>query len=63
MTKPKQLREMRSEELNSKLWETKERLFRLGFQHRSSRTLKNTLELRSLRREIARIKTIVKEKR
>ncbi|MFH1258445.1 MAG: 50S ribosomal protein L29 [Elusimicrobiota bacterium] len=61
MNKAKELREMRSEELNSKLWETKEKLFQLGFQHRAARTLKNTLQIRTLRRVVARIKTILNE--
>jgi large subunit ribosomal protein L29 len=55
------LREMTIEELGTRLHELKEELFSLRFRHRSQK-LANPLRLRELRRQIARINTIVKEK-
>ncbi len=48
-------------ELESKLRDSKEHLFRLKFRH-SSTPLKNGLEIRAIRRSIARFKTLLKEK-
>ncbi|MFA5778714.1 MAG: 50S ribosomal protein L29 [Elusimicrobiota bacterium] len=55
------LRELTSDELKSRFEESKEKLFHLKFGHKTT-PLKNPLEIRYLRRQIARILTIVKEK-
>jgi len=54
------LREMTVEELNTRLHELKEELFSLRFRHRSQK-IPNALKLRELRRQIARVKTLVRE--
>ena len=48
-------------ELETKLRETEEELFRLRFRH-SSTPLKNPLLLRYLKRTVAKIKTLFKER-
>jgi large subunit ribosomal protein L29 len=55
------IKELTEDELKSKLLETREKLFKLKFGHKTT-PLKNPLEIRVLRRQIARILTIVKEK-
>lgn len=52
---------MSEPELEAKLRESEEKLFRLKFKH-STTPLKNGLEIRSLRRGIARYKTLLKER-
>ena len=59
--KNQQLRELSLEELNQKLVETRRKLFEIGFA-REGGQLKNNQQLKSMRREIARIYTIIKEK-
>lgn len=49
-------------ELESKLRETRQKLFELKFQHQVS-PLKNPLEIRNLRRNIARLLTLIKMKK
>ena len=60
--KPEALREMNSEELERQLVLLTEERFRLGFR-RATEALANPLQLRSIRREIARIKTILAERK
>ncbi len=60
--KPEALREMNSEELERQLVLLTEERFRLGFR-RATEALTNPLQLRSIRREIARIKTILAERK
>jgi large subunit ribosomal protein L29 len=55
------IREMGAEELQHKEAELQEQLFRLRVQH-SLGQLDNSLKLRETRRDIARVKTILKEK-
>ena len=55
------LRELTADELKARFEESKEKLFHLKFGHKTT-PLKNPLEIRYLRRQIARILTIVKEK-
>ena len=57
----KELRKLSSEDLSKKIIEKKEELFAKRMQA-SSGTLEKPVELRQLRREIARIKTILKER-
>lgn len=56
-----QIKELTADELKSKLIETREKLFRLKFGHRTT-PLKNPLEIRTLRRQIAKILTVLGEK-
>jgi len=59
--KPEQIREMGLEELRAKERELQEQLFRLRFQ-KSLGQLDNALKLRQARRDVARVKTILREK-
>ena len=59
--KPSTIREMGAEELEAKQAELQEQLFRLRVQQ-SIGQLDNTMKLREARRDIARGKTILKEK-
>ena len=61
MTKASELRDMSDEQLELTLRETEESLFRLRFQAETER-LDAPSELRKARREIARIKTIQRER-
>ena len=55
------LRELKTEELAQKLTVLTEERFRLEFR-RATESLTNPLQLRTIRRDIARIKTILKER-
>ena len=55
------IREMGTEELQAKQAELQEQLFRLRVQQ-SIGQLDNTMKLRETRRDIARVKTILREK-
>ncbi len=59
--KPSAIREMGPEELTHKQTELQEKLFRLRVQQ-SIGQLDNTMRLRETRRDIARVKTILKQK-
>lgn len=59
--KAKELRKFTTEELNAKLNDLKEELFNLRFQHATGQ-LDNPMRMRHVRREIARIKTIIRER-
>lgn len=59
--KARELRELSEDELFSKESELKDQLFKLRFQHALGQ-LEDDLKLRNIRRDIARIKTIIKEK-
>jgi large subunit ribosomal protein L29 len=59
--KPSQLRGLSVQELRAKETETAQELFKLRFRHASGQ-LDNTAGLRKLRRELARIKTILRER-
>lgn len=61
MTKASELREMSTEQLTLALREGRENLFRLRFQAETER-LDAPSELRKNRRELARIKTILRER-
>lgn len=58
--KTKDLREMSSVELDQKLTEFKGELFNLRFQLATGQ-LENPLRIRNVRKDIARIKTIIRE--
>lgn len=55
------LRDLTVDELHFQLRELKEELFNLRFQHATAQ-LDNPLRLREVRRTIARVKTILREK-
>jgi large subunit ribosomal protein L29 len=59
--KPNELREMSLENLESKLTELTEERFRLRFRS-ATESIENPMRFRAIRRDIARIKTILKEK-
>ena len=59
--KPAKVREMGPEELKTKQRELQEQLFRLRVQQ-SIGQLDNGIKLRQTRREIARVKTVLREK-
>ena len=59
--KASKVREMGQDELRTKERELQEQLFRLRFQ-KSIGQLDNALKLRETRRDIARVKTVLKEK-
>ena len=59
--KPKELREKTLQELEQKLQSLKEGLFNLRYQGKTGRLEKPSL-IRSIKRDIARINTIAKEK-
>ena len=59
--KPGALRELKTEDLQQQLAVLTEERFRLGFR-RATEALPNPLDLRRIRREIARIKTILAER-
>ncbi len=59
--KAEKLRELGGEELEHKQGELQERLFKLRFQ-KSLGQLDNALQLRETRRDIARVRTVLKEK-
>ncbi|MGM0441108.1 MAG: 50S ribosomal protein L29 [Elusimicrobiota bacterium] len=56
-----ELRNKTVEELKSELSDIKKKYMEERFQHASG-TLKNPVELKYLRRDIARINTVIKEK-
>ena len=59
--RPDTLRELKTDELTQKLAVLTEEQFRLEFR-RATESLTNPLQLRTIRRDIARIKTILKER-
>jgi large subunit ribosomal protein L29 len=59
--KATELREMTVEQLNSKLGELKEELFNLRFQHAINQ-LENPHKIADVKKDIARVKTILNEK-
>jgi large subunit ribosomal protein L29 len=59
--KPDKVREMSVDDLKGKEKELQEQLFRLRLQ-KSVGQIDNALKLRDTRRDIARVKTILKEK-
>jgi large subunit ribosomal protein L29 len=60
--KPDKVREMSSEELTAKERELSEQLFKLRFQ-KSIGQLDNALKIRETRRDIARVKTTLRQRR
>ena len=61
MMKAKELKNLSAEELAKKLDELKKDLFMLRMQH-STNQLDNPMRLNAVKKDIARIKTIIREK-
>ena len=61
LLKANELREMNIAELNEKLLSQKKELFNLRFQLATGQ-LENPLQIRNVKRDIARINTIITEK-
>ena len=57
----RKMREMTEVELNTELDKMKKELFNLRFQHVTGQ-LENPVKMRELKRDIARVKTIIREK-
>lgn len=57
----KKMREMTAVELNAELETMKKELFNLRFQHVTGQ-LENPVKMREVKKNIARIKTIIREK-
>ena len=57
----KKMRELTEVELNTELDKMKKELFNLRFQHVTGQ-LENPVKMREVKREIARVKTILREK-
>ena len=61
MMKAKEIRNLSVEDLNKKLDELKKDLFMLRMQHATNQ-LDNPMRLNAVKKDIARIKTIIREK-
>ena len=59
--KPQELRDMTDEEIENKLAEAKEELFNLRFQLVTGQ-LDNPMRIKVVRREVARIMTVMRER-
>jgi len=59
--RPDDLRQLKTEELELKLAQLVEEQFRLQFR-RATEAIANPLQFRTIRRDIARIRTILKER-
>ena len=57
----KKIREMTDNELTAELKKKKNELFNLRFQHVTGQ-LENPIKMRDVKKEIARVKTIMREK-
>ncbi len=57
----KKMREMTELELNTELKKMKNELFNLRFQHVTGQ-LENPIKMRDLKKDIARVKTVIREK-
>ncbi|MGI6492771.1 MAG: 50S ribosomal protein L29 [Peptococcaceae bacterium] len=59
--KIKELRDLTDAELNKRLTDSKDELFKLRFQMATGQ-LDNPMKLQEVRRKIARVKTIIRER-
>ena len=59
--RPRELHQMTDEELTAKLAELSEERFRLRFRS-ATEAIENPLRFRTLRRDIARLRTILRER-
>ncbi len=60
-SKAKDLRNLTTEEINNKIKTNKEELFNLRFKQATG-NLENPARMKALRKEVARLKTILKER-
>ena len=60
--KPKEIREMTVEEIENKIKELKDNLFKLKIKL-STKQLENTAQIKFIKRDIARLLTILNEKK
>lgn len=60
--KPKQMRELTVEELEAKSLELRNELFAAKIKHVTGQ-LENTAKVRTLRRDVARVETVLHERR
>ena len=61
MMKAKEIRNLSTDELNKKLEDLKKDLFMLRMQHATNQ-LDNPMQLAAVKKDIARVKTIIREK-
>lgn len=61
MMKAKEIRELSIDELNAKLMDLKKDLFNLRLQHAINQ-LDNPIKIAEVKRDIAKIKTIIRER-
>ena len=54
------IRKLKSDEIEKKLFELKDELFSLRFRHKTNQ-LENPMRIRIVRKDIARIKTLMNE--
>ena len=59
--KTNEIRKQSSSELEKELVELKSELFKLRFQH-AANGLENPMKIKNIKRDIARVKTIIREK-
>jgi large subunit ribosomal protein L29 len=59
--KAKQFRDLSAQELNNKLVDLKGELFNLRFQHATGQ-LDNPLKIKHVKRDIARVSTIIRQR-
>ena len=59
--KLEKMRELSEAELNTELGKMKKELFNLRFQHVTGQ-LENPIKMRDIKKEIARVKTVIREK-
>lgn len=59
--KAKEIREKSQDELQKELGELKSELFKLRFQHATNQ-LENPMKLKDVKKSIARVKTILKQR-
>ena len=59
--KVKEIRELSTKEINEKIVSSKEELFNLRFQQRTG-TLEKPSRIRELRHDVARMKTVLRER-
>ena len=58
--KPSKIREMTSEELEQELTNLKNELFKLRFQS-ATKQLDNPMRINTIKKDIARVKTVIRE--
>jgi len=59
--KPSEIRELTEDEVANKKTELEDQLFKLKFQHALGQ-LENAMKIKSIKKDLARIKTILREK-